>query len=376
MNAVSRSAKETHTLFLCGDIMTGRGIDQILPRSVDPLIYEPYVRDSREYVHLAERETGPIPRPVSHSYIWGDALAVWNALDPDFRIINLETSVTVHNEPWPGKGINYRMHPGNADLLTAAEVDCCTLSNNHVLDWQREGLTDTLRTLRRVGIATAGAGKDRAEAAQPAILNNSAGRVIILSYGAATSGIPGNWAAGEQQAGVNLLPGWGNAAVDEVAERVASVRQSGDTVVFSVHWGGNWGYKIPRRQQSLARALIDHAGVDVVYGHSAHHPKGIEVYRNRLIIYGAGDFINDYEGIGGHEHFRPDLTLMYFPRIESTTGELAAMTMVPMRISRFRLNFAAAAEARWLGELLTRLGDGLGTSAAVNRDGSISLRWQ
>ena len=109
--ATGRDQSELITIFMCGDVMTGRGIDQVLPHPSDPRIYEPYVRDARGYVELAENVSGLIPRPVSFSYIWGDALDEWERVAPDVRIINLETSVTTSNDYWQGKGINYRMHP-------------------------------------------------------------------------------------------------------------------------------------------------------------------------------------------------------------------------------------------------------------------------
>ena len=61
-------------LFLCGDVMTGRGIDQALPHPVNPVLYEPYVHDAREYFDPAEKANGPIPRPLIFDYIWGDAV--------------------------------------------------------------------------------------------------------------------------------------------------------------------------------------------------------------------------------------------------------------------------------------------------------------
>jgi poly-gamma-glutamate synthesis protein (capsule biosynthesis protein) len=61
------------TIFLCGDVMTGRGIDQILPFPSAPALHEPYIQNAKDYVRLAEKENGPIPKPVSFSYIWGDA---------------------------------------------------------------------------------------------------------------------------------------------------------------------------------------------------------------------------------------------------------------------------------------------------------------
>jgi len=122
-------------LFLCGDVMTGRGIDQALPNPVNPVLYEPCVRDAREYVALAEKAHGSISCPLSFDYIWDDALAELDRAGVDFRIVNLETAITSAETPWPDKGINYRMHPQNIGCLSAARIDACALANNHVLDW-------------------------------------------------------------------------------------------------------------------------------------------------------------------------------------------------------------------------------------------------
>src|SRR5688500_10864542 len=54
----------TVTLFLGGDVMTGRGVDQILRHPSAPDLREAFVRDARDYVDLAELVNGPIPRPV------------------------------------------------------------------------------------------------------------------------------------------------------------------------------------------------------------------------------------------------------------------------------------------------------------------------
>jgi poly-gamma-glutamate capsule biosynthesis protein CapA/YwtB (metallophosphatase superfamily) len=81
-------------LFACGDVMTGRGVDQILPHPGDPELREGYTRDARAYVRLAEQASGPIPRPVGFAWPWGDALEVLDAMAPDVRLVNLETAVT------------------------------------------------------------------------------------------------------------------------------------------------------------------------------------------------------------------------------------------------------------------------------------------
>lgn len=118
----------TISMLLCGDVMTGRGIDQILPHAGNPILYEPYIHDARDYVRLAEAANGRIPKPVDFSYVWGDALKQFQRPDIDARIVNLETSITLSDEAWPGKGIHYRMHPRNIGCLQAANVDCCSLA--------------------------------------------------------------------------------------------------------------------------------------------------------------------------------------------------------------------------------------------------------
>ena len=85
---------ESITLFLCGDVMLGRGIDQILPHPGDPHLRELYAGSAKTYVQLAERVNGPIAAPVDFSDVWGDALAELQRAAPHARIINLETSIT------------------------------------------------------------------------------------------------------------------------------------------------------------------------------------------------------------------------------------------------------------------------------------------
>src|SRR5688572_12021430 len=154
-------------LFLCGDVMTGRGIDQILPAPCDPALDEPWVKSALDYVALAEQASGPIPRNVDAAYVWGDALAELERELPEARIVNLETAVTTSAER-AAKGINYRMSPANAACLAAARIDCCVLANNHVLDWGRKGLEETLDTLHALGMRTAGAGRNAGQARAPA----------------------------------------------------------------------------------------------------------------------------------------------------------------------------------------------------------------
>ncbi len=374
--ASARSVERGATLFLAGDVMTGRGIDQVLPHPAEPHLFEPYMRSALGYVQLAEQRTGPIRRPVDYAYLWGDALAELERVRPAVRIINLETAVTSSEDAWPGKGIHYRMHPANAPSLTAAKIDCCVLANNHVLDWGYRGLAETIETLRAISIRTAGAGRDEAEAAAPAAVDLPAGgRVLVFAYGMENAGVPRKWAAAKDRPGVNLLHDLSERSADAVARQVQAVKRAGDIAVVSIHWGGNWGYAVSPEERSFAHRLIDLAGADAVYGHSSHHPKGIEIHRDRVILYGCGDFLNDYEGIAGYESYRSDLALMYFPDLDGATGALRRLTMTPTQVRHFRVNRAPEEGARWLADMLNREGRQFGTRVERQAGQSLSLRW-
>jgi poly-gamma-glutamate capsule biosynthesis protein CapA/YwtB (metallophosphatase superfamily) len=146
-------------------------------------------------------------------------------------------------------------------------------------------------------------------------------------------------------------------------------------VVVSIHWGPNWGYEVSAAERQFAHALVDEADVSIVYGHSSHHAKGIEVYRNRLILYGCGDFINDYEGITGYDEFRGDLRLMYFVRIDRANRDLAGLEIVPLQAHRFRLVHASENDVEWLGETLERASRPFATGVRQDQDGRLSLAW-
>ena len=350
------------TLFLCGDVMLGRGIDQILPFRCEPHLFEPYMRSALGYVELAERASGPIQRPVEFGYVWGDALAELDRVTPDARIINLETALTSAEDAWPDKHIHYHAHPANVPCLAAAKIDCCVLANNHTLDWGVRGLEETLDTLHAAGVRTAGAGRDEAEAAAPAVIDLAGNRrVLVFAFGMESAGVPLDWAAAKYKPGVHVLRDLSPKTADGVVAPIVAAKHSGDIVVVSIHWGGNWGYAVSLSERDFAHRLIDAGAADVVHGHSSHHPKAIEIHRDRPIFYGCGDFLNDYEGISGHESFRSELALMYFPALDAATGKLLRLVLTPTRTRRFRVNLANEEEAAWLAAMLDREGGRVGT---------------
>lgn len=349
--------------------MTGRGIDQILPHPGNPVLHEAFVKDARRYVRLAEQENRRIQKPVDYRYIWGDALDIWNAREPDLRIVNLETSITTSDDYWPSKGINYRMHPRNVPCLTAAGIDCCVLANNHVMDWGYAGLEETLTTLHSAGLVTAGAGQNIEEATR-AMRLSVPGKCDVLVFAVAdvSSGVPKAWSAGKHRGGVHMLDDLSPHTAGRIGEQIAAARLPGDIVVLSIHWGGNWGFRIPTQQRQFAHHLIDTGAVDIVHGHSSHHPKAIECYRGKAIIYGCGDFMNDYEGIGGYGHYRSWLAPMYFVTVNLHSRQVERLEIELLRLRRFRLEKANTKDRRWLRNKLNESGKEFVTISEGNND--------
>ncbi|MFE0544334.1 CapA family protein [Streptomyces sp. NPDC058891] len=365
---------DTVTVFLGGDVMLGRGVDQILPHPGDPALRESYVRDARAYVGLAEEANGLIPRPVPFRWPWGVALPELDAAAPDVRVINLETSVTRDGDFAPDKGVHYRMSPGNLPCLAAVRPDVCALANNHVLDFGRRGLEETLDCLAGAALRTAGAGRDAVAAGRPAVVPlATGGRLLVFSLGTASSGIPDDWAAGEDRSGVAFVEGPSAGAAAAFAGRLRQSKRPGDIAVVSVHWGPNWGYGVDRAEIAFAHALVD-AGVDIVHGHSSHHPRPLEAYRGRLVLYGCGDLVDDYEGIGGHEGYRDDLRLLYLVSVEPDSGRLTGVRMVPLQARRMRLEHATPEDTRWLCDVLDRHGRQFGSRVDAGPDGTLTLR--
>jgi poly-gamma-glutamate capsule biosynthesis protein CapA/YwtB (metallophosphatase superfamily) len=376
MNQASAGrAGDAITLFLCGDVMLGRGVDQILPHAGDPRLRERSVGDARVYVDLAAEVNGHFSRPVDWSWPWGDALQLLAESGCDARVINLETSITTSGEFARGKGVHYRMHPDNVPAVGIVRPDVCVLANNHVLDFGRPGLLETLDVLGAAGLRVAGAGRSLREAQSPAIVPapRSRGRVVVFAFGTPSSGIPSDWAARQDRPGVHVIASLTDADADELSRRAADVRQPGDLVVVSVHWGSNWGYEVEADQIRFAHRLID-GGVDVVHGHSSHHPRPIEVYRGKLILYGCGDLIDDYEGITGYEQYRDDLRLLYLPRLDPVSGQLLELEMAPLQARQLRLNRASDSDVEWLRTVLDQVSRRFGSGIDRTPHGMLTLR--
>jgi len=349
-------------LLLAGDVMLGRGIDQVLPHPGATELHEPLVTDARQYVRLAEHANGRIPAPVDFTYVWGDSLALLARFRPDLGIANLETGITTSDTFWPEKSIHYRMHPKNVECLLAGGIDCCVLANNHVMDFGRLGLIETLATLRDAGITTVGAGKDTADAVRPARFSlPGKGDVLVFGCADRSSGVPDSWRAGPNRAGVFLLEDLSVATAEHVVEHIHRFRRSSDIVIVSIHWGDNWDSRVSAEQRLFAGHLVEYGDVAIVHGHSSHHTRPIQIVSNRLVLYGCGDLLNDYEGIPGREQYKPALGAMHLVTISASSRQLERLEIAPFQLRRFRLLVAPPEDRLWLRHRLNHSDHEFGT---------------
>ena len=259
---------------------------------------------------------------------WGDVLP--HLAQADLRIVNLECALTNHLQQWTRteKMFHFRGDPEAVRVLQAAHIDACALANNHTLDYEEQGLLDTLRVLDASGIRHAGAGANDKEAAAPAIIEvegSSSCRVALLSY---TDNEP-DFAATAKHPGTNYLEiSLQQEALTRIANGIAQARAQGsDLVVFSNHWGANFVERPSAEFRNFARRVIE-IGADIYHGHSAHICQGIEIYRGKPILYDTGNFIDDY---AVHPLLRNDRSCLFKLMFEH--GKLCRIELLPVSLS-------------------------------------------
>jgi len=352
----------TYRMCFLGDVMLGRLVDQVLPSHVE-------APEDAMHAHMLFRVRNPkVKLPVEHKYVWGDVLE--DIKSADVRLVNLETSVTTHPVKYPGKAFNYRMHPDNLQSLKEAHIEYCSMANNHTLDFSVQGLYDTLSSLTKRDIAWAGAGKDITEASKPAVFTAKGKKIACFSMADHYN----FWAAGPNTPGTNFLDvdSFKKEDIDKIKEQVKEVRakENPDIVVWSLHWGGNYCWQPSKEKQDFAHRLIDECGVDIIHGHSSHHIQGIEVYKGKPIIYGCGDFVDDY---AVDQEYRNDLSFAYFVEWNSKDKRVEKIELVPTKVECCQVVKAAHEDKKWLLRTLQKLCQPFQTQVGLLPNGNFQV---
>jgi len=331
---------------ILGDVMLGRLVDQIFPNHVES-------PQEHKHVEMLFRHHGSkMKLPIrDYKYPWGDVLG--DMLKADLRIINLETSVTTHNMKWPDKAFNYRMHPFNLKVLKEANIEYVSLANNHTLDFSYEGMMETMDSLSKNGIHWAGVGKNLEEAQRPAIFGIDGKKVACFSFADHYS----YWAASQEKPGINFLDvdSYTSEDISNIKELIGSTRdkENPDLVIVSLHWGGNYCWIPSKEKQEFAHQLVDDCGVDIIHGHSSHHIQGIEIYKGKPILYGCGDFIDDYAVT---EEYRNDLGFAYFVDWNFESKSVQKIELIPTKVELCAVSKNVnVSDREWLIQHMTKL---------------------
>ncbi|MEA5456173.1 CapA family protein [Sinomonas sp. JGH33] len=283
--------------------------------------------------------------------VWGDLLPLFE--EADLRFANLECVLADGGTPWPDKAFHFRSDTKNVACLEKARIDVVSLANNHTLDYGVGALREMLPVLDARGVLHAGAGLDAEGARRPAVVTAGAVDVGVIAF---TDNEPG-WAATEATAGVFHVPtSPGDPRLRDLVDLVRRTRSEVGFLVVSAHWGANWGTSVPADHRAVAHALVD-AGADVVFGHSAHIFRGVEVYHGRPVVYSAGDFVDDY---AVDPLQRNDESFAFV--LEAHDGVPVALRLVPTLIEDLQVRLAGR-EARAIGARMQRLSAALGTEA-------------
>lgn len=284
----------------------------------------------------------------------------------DLFFVNLECALSARHQRFSGadKAFYFRAEPDAVRVLTSAGVDLVSLANNHVLDADVEGLTDTLAILAQHGIACVGAGPNQAEAAAVRALDCRGLRLGVL----AVCDHQEDFAASEKRAGIHYLDLRDGEARRRLVERVRSEAPRFDHLIVSLHWLPNWVPSIPGSYRALAHDLID-AGARVLWGHSPHHILGTEWWPKGVALYSTGDLIDDY---ARDASFRNDRQLLYV--IELGADGVEAVRAYPVVLGIGRAEPADAEAKLWIEDWLRAGCERLGSKLVVAAGDGFEIR--
>jgi poly-gamma-glutamate synthesis protein (capsule biosynthesis protein) len=295
---------------------------------------------------------------------WGDTLPLLKAAD--WRFCNLECVIADGGAPWSAypKAFHFRSAAKNVAVLGAARIDAVSLANNHVLDYGYDALVEMLEILDGAEILHAGAGRNFEEASRMATAEVRGRKLGLLAF---TDNEP-EWEASADRPGIFYVPVEPeDPRAAQLLESVRSDAAAVDLLIVSAHWGPNWGYAPPEEHVRFAHALVE-AGAGVVFGHSSHVFRGVEFYRDRPIIYGAGDFIDDY---AVDEVERNDESFIFV--LETEDGTPRGLRLHPTVIRNFQARQASRTEGKRIAGKMRQLCRAFHTPANWSDQGHLAL---
>lgn len=258
-------------------------------------------------------------------------------INTDLVIANLETTITDSTDKDP-KTFNYKMDPSNIHLLKQLNIDIVSLANNHIYDFLEKGMRDTFYHLKKNNIKYTGAGY--IDEAQKLVVVERKGIKIGFLSGADHYE---RWEATSNNVGIWLIRTEEPETWPTILNVVRKAKSKVDILIMSLHWGPNYRWHPSPNFRLLAKKLIDN-GVNIVHGHSAHHVQPYEMYKNGVIFYSLGDFIDDY---AISQEYRNDLGVMVDVTINGE-GKIKEIDYTPTKIENFQVGYAEGKDSEFV----------------------------
>lgn len=202
----------------------------------------------------------------------------------DIVFLNLETPLS-DSANWVG---DYRTPRLFAQALRSASVSLVNLANNHTYDCEAQGLLDTMESLEYCGVGHVGAGISLEQARAPRIIKKNGISLGFLGYTQFSN-------MGERAFAAFEAPGVAPMDPEIMIQDIHKLRSSVDFVIVAIHWGTAKSARVSPKNRELAHDLIN-AGADIILGGHSPHPKGLEIYKGKAIVYAQGHVI------AGHKH--------------------------------------------------------------------------
>jgi poly-gamma-glutamate capsule biosynthesis protein CapA/YwtB (metallophosphatase superfamily) len=282
---------------------------------------------------------------VPYEHPWGDMRNL--VREADLFIINLETTLT-ESDKAVLKVFNYKADPDRVEVLKRAGVDIVNLANNHILDFDVEGMRETIQVLDQANILHVGAGDNENEARRHVVVEKDGIKIGIIGY----SDNEPAWAAKEQNPGVNYVK---VGDTEEILNDIEKLKPEVDLLIVTIHWGPNMRDKPSEEFINFAHELIDN-GVDIIHGHSAHVFQGVEIYNNKLIMYDAGDFVDDY---AVDPVLRNDRSFLFNVFVDKKG--IKKLELIPVRIDFMQVNKAKMEDYKETVDRMKELSSQFGT---------------
>ncbi|MDY4949930.1 MAG: CapA family protein [Clostridium cadaveris] len=238
----------------------------------------------------------------NYSYFFKNVYDIFS--NDDYTLVNLETPLTdatVKADKGSGTVYHFKGPKDYINILTSSSIEGVSIANNHMNDYGKQGLTDTVETL-------------------------SSNKVDFCGK---------NYKIEKEIKGTKFLflgyEGWSfnNELKNQISNDIKEGKNNGSIVIPYFHWGIEKQYQPYDVQINLAHFSIDE-GADMVIGSHPHVIQSLENYNNKLIVYSLGNF-----SFGGNFNPSDKRTFILQTNIKTLNGALDAINykVIPASIS-------------------------------------------